>query len=560
MAIWPRVRTQEHLKVKPAFFEKMKTSCKTPWEGTHDIPHSSNLHEDDHTRDYRREPASKSNHGNRSWFQQLKRFFFRFASGNLGDNLDIEYLRKIILLNFVCLVGTVILIPMGLLAFMESNRYLGTFDLMMAGVTVMNIVFLRRTGYYKAFIYGSVIIAMIFYMFLFFHGGVNNTAFVWYYTFPLFALFLLGRLHGSILTLILFVAALIFFVVNPSMPGFASYPLDLKLRFIPSFIAVYIFAYIFEDLRFKTQKKLEKSRDNLLEEKRKAERANRAKSEFLANMSHELRTPLNHIIGFVELILDRHFGELNTKQEEFLDDVLDSSRHLLSLINDVLDLSKVEAGKLELNLGVVNPRELLENSLVMIKEKCLKHNIELTMDIHGIPETISADERKLKQIMYNLLSNAVKFTPDGGKIHVSADMVEDVKAVPENAGKDRPDREGTHGNGSVKRFMRITVSDTGIGIRRKDMEKIFRPFEQVDASSSRRYQGTGLGLSLTRRLVELHGGRIEAKSRGEGQGSTFWFILPVDAPAMPTHVQDSGTNRIFSKNRGKKSNALQAGL
>ena len=156
----------------------------------------------------------------------------------------------------------------------------------------------------------------------------------------------------------------------------------------------------------------------------KARESDRMKSEFLANMSHELRTPLNHIIGFTELVADKKFGDLNEVQEEYLNDALHSSKHLLSLINDVLDLSKVEAGKLELQLSEVNLKMILENSLIMIKEKVMKHKIQLSTQIDGIPETITADERKLKQILYNLLSNAVKFTPDGGKIRLTADLAD----------------------------------------------------------------------------------------------------------------------------------------
>ena len=238
--------------------------------------------------------------------------------------------------------------------------------------------------------------------------------------------------------------------------------------------------------------------------KAQAESANRSKSEFLANMSHELRTPLNHIIGFTELLVDKRLGALNDVQEEFLNDVLSSSKHLLSLINDVLDISKVEAGRLDLELKDVSLRTLIESSLMMVKEKAITHGITLMVDLDRAPALLKADERALKQIMYNLLSNAVKFTPDGGLIMVA----------------------GESDGGSA----RVTVRDTGIGIKAEDLERIFNPFEQADNSASRKYQGTGLGLTLAKRLVERHGGRIWAESRGEGKGSTFSFAIPISLP------------------------------
>jgi signal transduction histidine kinase len=234
-----------------------------------------------------------------------------------------------------------------------------------------------------------------------------------------------------------------------------------------------------------------------------AKAANRAKSEFLSSMSHELRTPLNAIIGFSEVLQDQHFGALNEKQSRQINHILSSGRHLLSLINDILDLAKVESGKMELELSPVRIAELIESSLVMIKEKALKHHLQLQEDL--APEladlTIPADERKLKQIMFNLLSNAAKFTPDGGEIKVVA-MREAGDLV-------------------------VSVSDTGIGIAPEDQERIFGAFEQVDSSYTRQQEGTGLGLGLTRRMVELHGGRIWVESAGKDRGSSFSFTIPI---------------------------------
>jgi len=238
----------------------------------------------------------------------------------------------------------------------------------------------------------------------------------------------------------------------------------------------------------------------------RAQAANVAKSDFLANMSHELRTPLNVIIGFTELILDKQCGDLTPQQEEFLGDVAHNARDLFLLIKDILDLTKIEAGNLELELSEVPLPELLSRSFTILKEKALKHNIQLSYEVKEIPASIIADERKLKQIIYNLLANAVKFTPDGGRVRMEAEL----------AGG----------------FVQVSIADTGIGIKEQDLQRIFDPFEQVESSLSRRFQGTGVGLSLTRSMVELHGGKIWAESEGEGKGAGFFFLMPPMPPNM----------------------------
>ena len=252
----------------------------------------------------------------------------------------------------------------------------------------------------------------------------------------------------------------------------------------------------------------------LIREKKRAEEANAAKSEFLANMSHELRTPLNHIIGFTELLLDEDFGELNEIQNEYLHDVHKSGEHLLALINGMLDLSKVESGKYEMRFSDVDVRLLVSNSIDFFKRKFMNRSVTFELDMDGIPETISADYRKLRQILYNLLSNAVKFTAGDGTVTLTVRMCD---LHPER----RP-LGGGPGSG-----IRFSVSDTGIGLDSGHLTRIFEPFERVEGSVSRKYQGTGLGLALTKSLVELHGGSIRAESEGVGRGSVFSFILPV---------------------------------
>jgi signal transduction histidine kinase len=228
------------------------------------------------------------------------------------------------------------------------------------------------------------------------------------------------------------------------------------------------------------------------------EETSRHKSEFLASMSHELRTPLNAIIGFSQVLRERMVGEVNEKQEEYLDDIISSGNHLLSLINDVLDLSKVEAGQFDLEIAPFSLKDALERGVSMVKERAMQNGVGVALDAGAPVGTVEADERRISQVVFNLLSNAVKFTPEGGSVIVSSIRM----------------------NGEVH----VTVSDTGPGIAAEDQARIFEEFQQTDVGA-RQLEGTGLGLALSKRLIELHGGRIWVDSE-LGRGSMFTFALP----------------------------------
>ena len=231
------------------------------------------------------------------------------------------------------------------------------------------------------------------------------------------------------------------------------------------------------------------------------ETASQHKSDFLASMSHELRTPLNAIIGFSQVLREGMVGEVNEKQREYLDDILSSGNHLLSLINDVLDLSKVEAGQVELEVAPFSLQDALQSGVVMVRERATTDGVQITVAESSDVNIVEGDERRVRQVIFNLLSNAVKFTPSGGSVDVRATRV----------------------NGDVQ----VSVADTGPGIAAEDLERIFEEFQQTEAGLEQR-EGTGLGLALSKRLVELHGGQIWVESE-VGEGSTFVFTLPSKA-------------------------------
>lgn len=255
-----------------------------------------------------------------------------------------------------------------------------------------------------------------------------------------------------------------------------------------------------QDLNVILEKRITERTEELQKANIALEKANRLKSEFLATMSHELRTPLNAIIGFAEVLRDEVAGQLSSEQKEYLCDIHSSGQHLLNMINNILDLSKIEAGKLELSIEKFHIREAIREVLDTVSESSNKKSIRIYTHIHKDVPSIIADKGKLKQIMFNLLSNAVKFTPENGKVIIHTHL--------------------------TNQHIQTAVTDTGIGIKPEDMDKVFETFRQIDASYARKYEGAGLGLALTKRLVELHGGKIWIESE-YGKGSTFIFMLPL---------------------------------
>ena len=277
--------------------------------------------------------------------------------------------------------------------------------------------------------------------------------------------------------------------VNRSGPGgFAAEVIDLMKTFATQSALAIQNARLFREIEQKS---------------RELEAASRHKSEFLANMSHELRTPLNAIIGLSEVLQEQLFGPVNEKQADYVNDILESGRHLLSLINDILDLSKIEAGRMELEPSEFDLPGAVENALILVRERANQHGIELAHDVDPNLGAIRADQRKVKQVLLNLLTNALKFTPAGGRVLVRARRLDDA--------------------------AEISVADTGVGIAAEDQAAVFEEFRQV-GTMSKKIEGTGLGLAISRKFIELHGGRIWVTSE-PGVGSTFAFTLPLPATA-----------------------------
>lgn len=412
-----------------------------------------------------------------------------------------EQLRKSRLADLICYISAGVFPLMGGIALLQHNRMLASADFI--GLCVMLIYrwWSRRTGRYQLVINAGAGFFSLFCLYLFFTGGVDNTAFVWFYVYPLIGAFLLGAKRGTIISLLMLMIAALY-SVSPLrfFEPFTSYPTNLLLRFFPSMLVIIFFSYLAEKTREKAHANVVQITQDLYKEKLRAENATLAKSEFLANMSHEIRTPMTAIIGMTALALK---SDLNEYQQKLISAVKKSSDGLLALLNDILDISKIEAGQLAFDAHSFSLKDLLESVQLIMQFPADEKGLALAFDCSAdVPDRLVGDELRLQQVLLNLINNAIKFTHRG---HI------DVKVRVENAPAD-----------SEKIGLNFSVSDSGIGIPEEKQDTIFSSFSQSDTSTARQYGGTGLGLTISKQLIEMMEGRIWLQSQ-EHVGSTFHF-------------------------------------
>lgn len=444
------------------------------------------------------------------------------TKGRAAFRIDIEDInRKRKNLRTVQLIAAPVTAYYSVIAFFTGYTLWGYLAVTSTAIIILGILFsfvLKDklfSYFYRVSVYAFFISYLILHMSISYFGKVEY--FGLFFIAPLIGFYLLGRKEGFAVSLVYVVCiGIALFVLNTTLPAKNIFE-DLRTNFLITLTLTLIASFIFERSRalvyekqIENQKRLEESEKKLMvanvrikEKAKEADNANQAKSEFLANMSHELRTPLNHIIGFTELLHDDKAGETRAVRKEYLGDILQSSRHLLGLINEVLDMSKIEAGKMELDVNPVDVNDLLQYSLRMAGEKAKSQGITIQLENVTPYSMIYIDKQKVQQILFNLISNALKFTPEGGDVSIRVDRQDAANLL-------------------------FSVADTGIGIAKEDQFRVFLPFDQLNNALSRKHNGTGLGLSLTKRLVELLGGKIWLTSGGLNKGSTFFFTLPLD--------------------------------
>ena len=450
----------------------------------------------------------------------IKDIFWNLLACGLPRDHDLEELRKLIMLNLIAGLGCVILSILGTVALIQGNRVLFIADYSIAVILLVLLLRARKSQSPKYIVYIGMALTYLFFLFLIANGGISKTAFVWSFTFPLVSIFLLGRLQGVVASTVYLLSAIVVFALGYQVPTISKYSVDLIIRFTMAFFTISLFSYAMEHIRMLVQGQLTVSNTELknaeaklvslnedLQEqaanaKSSAEEAKAstlAKSQFLANMSHELRTPLNSIIGFCQILEKQTTKNLSGKQMVYFENIRNSGDHLLEMVNDILDLSKIEAGKVDIVSTPFDLGKMLTRSPSIIKDVANQKNIQIDINIEPDLGWLRGDETRVKQVIYNLLSNAVKFTESGKRIGIDAS--------------------------AEKGHFTISVWDEGIGIPDTHLETIFDPFEQTKAGHTSAEEGTGLGLAISKQLIELHQGTIVATSQ-VGVGSRFIINLP----------------------------------
>ncbi|MBT3276121.1 MAG: HAMP domain-containing histidine kinase [Spirochaetales bacterium] len=440
---------------------------------------------------------------NKELFVRAKKTISTFLRGGYGADAREQDKHRAVMINTLFAFGFCFTFFTGVARLILGEYVIATIDFAWTIVIFGFLALFHKLHKYDVIAFVLLSLLGLMFFLLLTLRDFGEAIFVWYYSFPLIAVFLLGAKKGAVLSLAHLALTAIYLTFFAGIWNTTVFSTGLSYRFLSSYFVVISLAYVFQWLKERSISRLQQKTEELTNTKLSLEKAIHAKSDFLANMSHELRTPLNHIIGFTQLSHGGRLGEIGDPHKEHLGYVLESSRHLLSLIEDILDTSKIEAGKLQLSIEQIPIDEFLLHCIEMFGDTASSHNIELSSYNKSEFKEMHADKRKLKQIAYNLLSNALKFTPAGGRISIRA-FSQATDAV-------------TFG-----------VADTGIGISTEEAERIFEPFFQAEIGSGRIIRGTGLGLSLTKSLVELHGGKIWLESRGLNEGSEFFFTIPMN--------------------------------
>ncbi len=431
----------------------------------------------------------------------------------LDDEMSLEASYQKRIFRYLVFIGAPFIVIYGIvLLFLSAPAYIMGLYLLSVGIMGAGFAVLMRPMSAEQFLgihrlvaigyIGSLLSVQVISIAVF-----NRVEFsAWILLYPSMILLFMNRRDGLPSLIVCGVAFFVPLFLAGSVSVTPTGAATMKVNLVLIFVLVAACTYVIENTRRRFQSNLVHKQQELLKMKQSAEAASRAKSEFLSNMSHELRTPLNHIIGFTELLLESSAERRDDTSLEYLSDVLASGRQLLLLVNDVLDLARVEEGRLELNISSFTAREVMERSLKLVSNRAREKNVDVSIAPDVPPGTFHADASRLTQVLVNLLVNAVKFTPEGGHVAVGCRIVQD----------DTPDG----------RLMEFAVSDNGVGIPSDKMPLLFERFSRLERPEYRSQEGAGLGLALSRELVLRQGGRIWAESAGEGRGSTFRFEIP----------------------------------